>query len=94
MAICHIFVTAAIQTINKTDYRITMNPYLRGEKNIRFWSKCMSWLHVWWNMDKIEQYFLTKDNMNPAWCLWCRYTKQCKFLMVQWITVMEVCLII
>ena len=90
MVISHIFVTAAVATINKTDFRITMSPYLKGENNIRFWSKCLSWIYVWWNLPKIEQWFEQHKPDNSAYILFNRFGQECRFIMVQWIYIMEV----
>lgn len=90
MVVCQCFVTEAINKVNKKDFRIAMNPYLKAENNIRFWSKCLSWTYVWWNLDFIEAWFQQQTKESAAYNLWNRHHKECKFLMVTWIYIMEV----
>ena len=94
MVIIHLFVTEAHTVLNVTDNRMLMTPYLKSEGNTRFWSKYLATTTTFLNLVRILEHFSLHNNTNAIYRLWKRHEEECKFIMVQWICILEVCLLI
>ena len=90
MVIVQLFVTESISVINVSDNRIMMTPYLKSEGNTRFWSKYLATTTVFLNLQQILEHFSANNNTNPIYRIWKKHEEPCKFIMVQWICILEV----
>lgn len=90
LQLIQLFINDSMRIINKSDFRIVMNPYLKRENNTRFWSKCLSWTYVYINIDKILSHLEKSNSSLKSYQLFKKWEGACRFWLAQWIYCMEV----